>query len=182
VKTQLAVLVLLFSTGIAEARSVNAKFLLDLLPGITVPIGPPGWVAEGDPSFKHSFRIGAELWFNRRFAFAGEGALDVSPQMFDRGDVHARVRAMVGFRLVFGLGVGAFFLRHAIGADYLATRISPPNGSASLAVEPGMGLQFRFSRYGVAGVVMDFPTSFSFGSSPNFNMDVQLLGLIGVRI
>ena len=182
-KTRLLALALLFSTTAAHARGVNAKFLLDLLPGITVPIALPGYVAEAEPSFKHSIRVGAELWFNRRFAFAGETDLDVSPMMLDSGDVMGRVRWLVGFRLVFGFGVGAFFLRHAIGLDYATTQLRwRPSGNLSMAVEPGLGLQFRFARYGVAGFVMDFPTAFSFGGNDSFAMDVQFLGLIGVRI
>jgi hypothetical protein len=181
---RIVILALLLGSAIAHARGANAKFLIDFAPGVTFPIGPTGpggWPEAGDPSFKHSIRIGAELWFNRRFAFAGEGDFDVSPQMFDDGRVFARVRGMIGFRLVFGFGVGAFFLRHCIGADYLVRRVSPPNGDISLALEPGFGLQFRFARYGVAGFAIDFPTAIRFGPA-DFTMDVQFLGFIGVRI
>ncbi len=112
-------------------------------------------------------RTGAELWFSRGFAFAGEIDLDLQPQMLDNGSVAGRVRALAGFRLVFGFGVGAFFLRHAIGADYITDalpRVGRISGAVGLAVEPGLGLQFKFARRGVAGFVMDFPTTFSGGT------------------
>jgi len=168
--------------GAAHARGVNARFLMDFLPGVSIPIADGAWRADADPSFKFSVRTGAELWFNRRFAFAGEIDLDLSPLMFDDGGVAGRVRALAGFRLVFGFRVGAFFIRQALGVDFISDR-APLNGRlrgvTALAVEPGVGLQFRFARRGVAGFVMDFPTAFSSGT---FAMDVQLLGMIGIRI
>jgi hypothetical protein len=182
VKKLAIVLALLASSATAHARGVNAKFLMDFLPGVSIPIADVGWRASADPSFKFSVRTGAELWFSRGFAFAGEIDLDLQPQMLDNGSVAGRVRALAGFRLVFGFGVGAFFLRHAIGADYITDalpRVGRISGAVGLAVEPGLGLQFKFARRGVAGFVMDFPTTFSGGT---FAMDVQLLGLIGFRI
>ncbi len=179
---KLAIVAALLWSAAAQARGVNAKFLMDFLPGLSVPIGDPSWRNTADPSFKFSVRTGAELWFSHKFAFAGEVDVDLQPQMLDDGTVAGRVRAMLGFRLVFGFGVGAFFLRHALGVDYISTalpRIGRVAGTVGLAVEPGLGLQFRFARRGVAGFVMDFPTAFGGGT---FAMDVQLLGLIGFRI
>jgi hypothetical protein len=181
---RVAIALAMLWSATAQARGVNAKFLMDFLPGLSVPIADGTWRGEADPSFKFSLRTGAELWFTRGFAFAGEIDLDVSPQMRDDGTVAGRVRALAGFRLVFGFGVGAFFIRHAIGLDYATTTLPTPGrirGSVSLGVEPGIGLQFRFARRGVAGFVMDFPTAF-YDNTSAFIMDVQLLGLIGLRI
>jgi hypothetical protein len=184
VKKLAIVVALLSSTASAHARGVNAKFLMDFLPGLSVPIADGTWRGEADPSFKFSLRTGAELWFSRGFAFAGEIDLDISPQMRDNGTVAGRVRALAGFRLVFGFGVGAFFIRHAMGLDYSTTQLPSPGrirGAVNFAVEPGVGLQFKFARRGVAGFVMDFPTAF-YDDTSVFIMDVQLLGLIGMRI
>jgi hypothetical protein len=164
----------------AAARRVNAKFLLDFAPGIQVPIATAGYVAEVEPTFKHSLRIGAELWINRRFGIAGEGDFGLSPILFDDGGLGARVRFLLGFRLLFGFRVGAFFLRHAIGLDHAVRNVRAPQpGISSLGVEPGFGLQFYFARRGVAGFGVDLPTAFN---NNTFSMDIQFLGFIGLRI
>jgi hypothetical protein len=172
---------LLLTTGPAEARGVDARFLLDAAPGLTVPIADNYWRGYGGPSFKFSLRVGAELWFAHQFGIAGEVDLDPEPLILSNHDVVGRVRGLVGFRLLFGFRVGAFFIRHAIGVDYVGTIETAPNrlaGEAALAVEPGVGVQFRFIRHGVVGFLVDFPIGFFY----HLAADVQFLGFLGVRI
>jgi hypothetical protein len=117
----------------------------------------------------------------RGFGIAGEVDLDPEPLMTTNRDaVQGRFRGMIGFRMLFGFGIGAFFIRHAIGVDYIA-RI--PNGNileaeGRLAVEPGVGVQFRVVRHMVVGFSVDFPIAFY---QPLTAIDVQFLGFIGAR-
>ena len=174
-------LLLLTLPSAAEARRIESRFLLDLAPGITVPIADGGWRGDTGPSFKLSLRVGGELWVGRGFGIAGEVDLDPEPLMRSDGHVLGRVRGLVGLRLLFGFGVGAFFIRHAIGVDYINDIQTTPDtrgGSAALAVEPGLGMQFRVVRHMVVGFAVDFPIAFHY----NFAADVQFLGFLGVRL
>lgn len=175
----LALLGALAQSTPASARGVDARFLMDFAPGITVPIAGAGYAASTGPSFKFSLRTGAELWFNRVFGIAGDGDLGFSPMMSSGGPTF-RFRGLVGLRLLIGFRVGAFFIRQAIGVDYIAgtlRSLSVLDGTSALAVEPGFGVQFRFIRHGVVGFALDFPVGF-------FNFlaaDVQMLAFLGLR-
>jgi hypothetical protein len=163
----------------AEARRVDARFFMDFAPGIAVPIADAPWRAYTSPSFKFSLRVGAELWLARGFGIAGEVDLDPEP-LITTDRVQGRFRGMVGFRLLFGFGIGAFFIRHAIGADYIS-RIPSGNileAQAALAVEPGVGVQFRVIRHMVVGFTVDFPVGFFQSLTA---VDVQFLGFLGAR-
>ena len=187
-RTRAAVLALLLVPlfpSLSEARRVDSRFLLDIAPGITVPIADDGWRGYTGPSFKFSLRIGGELWIANGFGIAGEVDLDPEPVMTSDG-VQGRFRGMIGFRLLFGFRIGAFFIRHAIGGDYLA-RFHPRGGTVdvnpgALAVEPGMGVQFRVVRHLVIGFSVDFPIAFYETNNGPFAADVQFLGFLGVRI
>jgi hypothetical protein len=174
-------LLVLGGSSIAEARRVDSRFLMDFAPGIAVPIADDGWRGYTGPSFKFSLRIGGELWIANGFGIAGEVDLDPEPVMTNDG-VQGRFRGMIGFRLLFGFRIGAFFIRHAIGGDYLAHYRSPGfyDAVGALAVEPGMGVQFRVVRHLVIGFAVDFP--FAFFQSGAFETDVQFLGFLGIRI
>lgn len=167
----------------AEARG---RFLLDVAPGVAVPIADGNWQGTTDPSFKLSLRFGGELWFTRVIGMAGEVDLDLEPLMVASDSADARVRGLVGLRLLFGFPrhIGAFFLRQAIGVDYISPNASDVpldvrDGQAALAVEPGLGLQFHFVRRGVVGFAVDFPIGFF---DHLLAADVQFLGFIGARI
>jgi hypothetical protein len=165
--------------SLAQARRVDARFLMDFAPGITVPIADGAWRDYTGPSFKFSLRIGGELWLARGFGIAGEFDLDPEPVMTSNG-VQGRFRGMIGMRLLFGFGIGAFFIRHAIGGDYLGhvNHNGVFEGVGALAVEPGFGVQFRVVRHLVVGFSTDFPIAFY--DSP-FAADVQFLGFFGLR-
>ena len=166
---------------IAEARRANVRFLFDAAPGVTIPIADNAWRDYTSPSFKLSLRVGGEIWFGHHFGIAGEIDTDPEPLLRSDGHVLGRVRGLVGLRLLFGFGVGAFYIRHAIGVDYVndiqVTRDARA-GAAALAVEPGVGLQFRVARRLVVG----FDTAFPIGFFYNLATDVQFLGFIGARI
>jgi hypothetical protein len=171
--------ILLFGT-VAEARRVDAKFLLDVGPGMAVPIYGPDWRRDTSASFKHTLRLGGEFWFSHRFALAVEADADVSAVMIEGDGADARFRGLVGIREVIGFGVGAFFFRQAVGFDHLwgANRKTLFEGMTAVAIEMGIGVQFKFARRGVAGFVTDFPIAFYSAVA----VDVQFLGFIGCRI
>lgn len=169
----------------AEARRVDARFMLDVAPGVAIPVADGPYRAAFGPSFKLSSRFGAEFWFTRHFGIAGEADLDLSPLMVDVTPIEARarVRGLVGFRLLFGFRVGAFFIRQAMGVDWIGgsvPRAGIASGVAALGVEPGFGMYFRFIRHGVAGFAVDFPVGFF--NFPSYAADVQMLGFLGLRI
>src|SRR4051794_22566413 len=103
----LIALALAFVTTPAEARRIDGKFLLDMAPGIAVPIASNAWRNYTAPRFKFSLRVGGELWVARHFGIAGEFDLDPEPLMRSDGGVLGRVRGLVGMRLLFGFGIGA---------------------------------------------------------------------------
>jgi hypothetical protein len=180
---RLAIVAGLIALSISTAAEARGRFLFDAAPGITVPIGDGSWRGATGPIFKMSLRFGGEFWLNRVIGIAGEGDLDLEPVMYSGADPGARVRGLVGFRLLIGFPrhIGAFFLRNAIGVDYLASDTGPlalRSGEAALAVEPGLGLQFHFVRRGMVGFAVDFPIGFF----QFLAADVQLLGFIGARI
>ncbi len=166
----------------AEARRADVRFLFDAAPGITVPIADGDWRNFNSPSFKLSLRTGGELWFSRHFGIAGEIDTDLQPLLVTRSSADVRFRGLVGLRLLFGFRVGAFFIRQAIGVDLVGNglRNGVKASEAALAVEPGVGMQFRFIRRGVVGFAVDFPIGFY--GTPYFAADVQFLGFIGVRL
>ena len=164
----------------SEARRADVRFLFDAAPGITVPIADANWRAFNSPSFKLSLRAGGELWFTQHFGIAGEIDTDLQPLLVTRSNVDVRFRGLVGLRLLFGFRVGAFFIRQAMGVDVVGNgvRNAVRASEASLAVEPGVGMQFRFVKHGVVGFAVDFPIAFH----TDFAVDVQFLGFIGVRL
>jgi len=171
---------LLFGSSLAEARRVDSRFLMDFAPGLAVPIADRPWRDYTGPSFKFSLRVGGELWVARGFGIAGEFDLDPEPLMRSDGHVLGRFRGLIGLRLLFGFGVGAFYIRHAMGVDYIndiQTSLDARAGSAALAVEPGVGVQFRVVRHLVVGFDVAFPMAFYY----NFAADAHFLGFIGIR-
>jgi hypothetical protein len=177
----LVVALLLLGSSVAEARRVDSRFLMDFAPGIAVPIADDGWRGYTGPSFKFSLRIGGELWFHPGIGIAGEVDLDPEPVMTGPDGAVGRFRGLVGFRILFGFRIGAFFIRHAMGVDYLAHVRAPGvfEAEGRLAVEPGMGVQFRVVRHLVVGFAVDFPIAFY---SPYLATDVQFLGFLGIRL
>jgi len=171
--------ILLLSTA-AEARRVDAKFLLDVGPGVAVPIFGPDWRSDTNASFKHTLRIGGEFWITHRFGLAVEADADVSAVMIQGDGADARFRGLVGIRELIGFNVGAFFFRQAVGFDHLwgANAKTPFEGATAAAIEMGLGVQFKFARRGVAGFVTDFPVAFY----SSIAIDVQFLGFVGARI
>ncbi len=166
---------------VGEARPANVRFLFDAAPGVTIPIADNAWRGYAGPSFKLSLRIGGEIWLSRHFGIAGE--IDTDPEPLERTDARllGRFRGLVGLRLLFGFGVGAFYIRHAIGVDFVSEIRTSPDTLApavGLGVEPGVGLQFRVARHLVVG----FDTAFPIGFFNSLAVDVQFLGFFGVRI
>jgi hypothetical protein len=169
---------LFFSTA-AEARKVDAKFLLDVGPGIAVPIAGPDWRADTSASFKHTLRLGGEFWITSRFGLAVEADADVSAVMIRGDGADARFRGLVGMRELIGFGVGAFFFRQAVGFDHLwGANQKVWEGATSPALEFGIGVQFKFARRGVAGFTTEFPVAFY----SLIAVDVQIMGFVGARI
>jgi hypothetical protein len=176
---------MLCTVGAAEARPVNARFFLDGAAGVSVPIADSVWRDDVSPTFVAQLRLGGELWLTRRFGLGPEFALSVSPVIpnLPGGPVtDARIRGLVGVRLLVGFGRGhAFFARFMLGVDAIA-----PHGETRFGVEPGIGMQFHVARHCVVGFAVDFPTAvhnaFVGGVDSPIQVDIDFLFFVGLRI
>ena len=176
--------------GTAHARRVQARFLLDGTFGVAIPIADDEFTREFLPSPKLGLHLGAELWFTRHFGLAPELALDGGP-FFERGltsVAEGNFRFQPGLRVLFGFGRGhAFFLRFLVGGEALVFGPGGTQGAGRInvgfAAQPGLGMQFRFSRRGVAGFTLDFPVGVhSFGTLTNVDATFDIAGFIGLRV
>jgi hypothetical protein len=133
----------------------------------------------------------------RPLTFDGAPAYDVDTPF-------SRWRALAGARVVVDFGFGAAVARLLVGVDHLtgseqATRLAwvseadiPPQrfdfSSTGFTVQPGIGVQLRFARYGIAGLSLELPVAFQ-----QFNredaahlrsfttVDLDVLATIGYR-
>jgi hypothetical protein len=187
----IAALLLLALPRASEARRVRAHFLLDGMLGLTVPFADADFSDAFLPSPKPGVALGVELWLSRRFAIAPEFSLDGAP-LFSRrstGVTTGTLRFQSGLRVLFGFGRGhAFLLRFLFGGEAF---IFGPGGrggagttNVGFATEPGLGMQFRFSRRGVAGFLLGFPIGVHTFGTPVTSTDVAFdaLGFIGLRL
>jgi hypothetical protein len=169
---------LLLLSSAAEARRVDARFFLDGAAGVSVPLADRYWRdSYSSVSPRLSLRLGVELWLDRRFALAPEVAVDATVPHITSA-TEARVRGLVGLRALVGFGRGhAFFWRFLVGVDGVGSDVA-------LGLEPGVGMQFRFARHGVAGFAIDFPIGFHrlFAPSDALQVDLSLMGFIGLRV
>jgi hypothetical protein len=209
VKTVILAVVLL--GGSDAIAKLNGKFLLDVAPGVTIPVGDSDYNRFVDPTFKFSLRLGGEIWFSPQFGIAPEFTLDLIPIKTDDHTYRpfngagadtpfGRVRGLLGSRLLLGFPpYGAFFFRLALGVDYITgseqASVGPFSASISFSstaftVEPGVGVQFKITRYGVVGLMIDFPVAVQhdFGKTDAGGIrkftavDIDLLFFIGARI
>jgi hypothetical protein len=120
-----------------------------------------------------------------------------------------RYRVLGGVRFILNFGVVAAFARFLVGVDYLngsegepfsvhgtgrMMYFSLPLSSTAFTVQAGIGVQFRFLKYGIAGLSIDLPTAnHDFGFANGYPkrdlvnihslkaLDVDLLTTIGFR-
>ncbi len=178
-------------SGVAQARRVQAHFLLDGTLGVAIPIADDNFTRAFLPSPKFGLHLGVELWFSRHFGLAPELSLDGGPflERAISSVSEGNFRFQPGLRVLFGFGRGhAFFLRFLLGGEALVFGPGGTQGAGQinlgLGVQPGLGMQFRFSRRGVAGFTLDFPIGVhTFGTPVNvIDATFDIAGFIGLRV
>ncbi len=214
-RTLAGVTALLLLAAPASAKQLKVVGIAEGALGVSIPAADSDYRRFASPTFKLSLRGGAELWLSDLIGVAPDLQIDLIPVKTNDATYRSgnfgvdtpffRARFLFGARLLIALSrrfpLDAFF-RFAIGADYLtgsetaSFNVGPIRGggtinlsSTAFTLEPGFGLQFRFLRYGAAGVYAGFPVAFhDFGRADAGNVrsftavDVDLLGFIGARI
>jgi hypothetical protein len=185
--------------------------------GAAIPANDLDYQHFASPTFVFSLRGGLELWLFKRFGFAPEAQIDLIPvktnddtyrgivingTRFGADTPFGRYRFLVGGRFLADFGVGATYVRFLVGADYLAgseqlsvdlggfrANVRYPFSSTAFTLQPGVGIQFRFLRYAIAGLSVDLPVAFHSFAQPDLAgirsftaIDFDLLGTIGFRL
>jgi hypothetical protein len=185
--------------------------------GASIPVGDDDYRHFASATFAFSLRGGLELWLFKHMGFAPEVQIDFIPVKTNddtyRGLVingtrygidtpFGRYRFLVGGRFIYDFGFVAPYARFLVGADYLtgseqvSIDVGPLRGnvrydfsSTAFTLQPGIGVQFRFLRYAIAGLSIDLPVAFhSFGKSDAVGtnsftaIDLDLLATIGFRL
>jgi hypothetical protein len=201
------------SAGVARAEKV--AFMADLAGGVTIPVSDDNYREVIDTSFKLSLKAGAVFYVHPRFGVAAEGQFDwvavntdddyfvrrYAPLSFDAR--FNRVRFLGGARFIIPFGIGSFYLRAALGVDYLTGSVTTPvvlgqsltcnPSSTAFTFEPGFGVQFNVVRHVVLGVYTGFPIdsqqtlNCSFVNGVNISrqftpVDIDILGVFGFRL
>lgn len=157
--------------------------------GASVPLADDNYRKLAAASFKASLRGGLELTLSRWVKLAPELQIDLIPVMTNNSSYaptpltpsgiqtsFQRYRFLGGLRLLFDFGFGSAMVRFLVGADYLSgseglSAVDQFTGEVlhfnynyssegRLTVQPGVGVQFRFLKYGIAGVSLDVPIAF----------------------
>src|SRR5262249_8255918 len=122
-----AALVLLCARTGGAAERMKVGFMLDLVTGITIPIGDNDYQNFADPSFKIGLRIGAVLYITNHFGIAPEGEFDFIPVEPDKTDFANiggtinvstsifRERGLFGARFIYNFGIGSVYGRAMLG-------------------------------------------------------------------
>jgi hypothetical protein len=194
-----------------HARAEKVAFMADLAAGVTVPISDDEYKNFAEPSFKLSLKTGAIFYLGRQFGISAEGQFDWIPvntndSTFQNHNVDAsfnRIRFLGGSRFIIPFGIGSFYLRVALGVDYLTGSFTyKPAGitvgtqntsSTAFTFEPGFGVQFNVVHHLVLGIYTGFPidskqtltlvSGGGFAANTSFTpLDIDILGVIGFRL
>lgn len=166
-----------------------ASFLADGSLAVDIPFAGAPHRDEFYPSPTIGLTLGAELWLSHRIGLAPVFVLDGGPLIPRRTAAvttgHARLAP--GLRLLFGVGHDrAVFLQWLLGLD---TLVYGPGGSQGagtfdlgVAVEPGVGMQFRVARHAVLGFLVAVPVAVHdvFDTRP-VGADIDLRFFVGRR-
>jgi hypothetical protein len=203
-----AILVLGFTAGYARAEKVS--FMGDFAAGVTIPISDNDYKNFADPSFKLSLKAGAIFYVSRYFGVSAEGQFDWIPvntndNNYQNRSIDAsfnRIRFLGGSRFIIPFGIGSFYVRIALGLDYLTGSFtykpagvvvgSQSSSSTAFTFEPGFGVQFNVVRHLVLGIYTGFPIdsdqtiTFAAGGGGALTstfkpVDVDILGVVGIR-
>src|SRR5690242_3224238 len=79
-------LLLLCARTTHAAERMKVGFMLDLVTGVSVPIGDSDYKNFADASFKIGLRIGAVLYLTEHWGIAPEGEFDFVPVEPDKSD------------------------------------------------------------------------------------------------
>jgi hypothetical protein len=152
---------LLPATAIARP---SARFLLDGSLAVDIPFADAAQRDQFLPSPTVGLSLGAEIWLTPRLGLAPEFQIDGGPLIPRHSSAlstgHARL--VPGLRLLFGIGHGhALFLRWLLGLDTLIYGPGGAQGSGTfdlgVAIESGVGMQFRVARRTVLGFLVAVP-------------------------
>jgi hypothetical protein len=194
------------------ARTTQAvektAFMLDFASGVAIPLADDNYNKLADASFKLSLRAGVIFYITRNFGVAPELQFDYIPvnsddHTFADNNINAkinRIRALAGGRFIVPFGIGSFYLRVAMGVDYITgsftagaagVTVSTSGSSTAFSIEPGLGVQFNIAPHIVVGFYAGFPISPShdfnvtlagFNFQQKFDaVDLDLLATIGFR-
>ena len=197
------------STTHAYEASPRTAFMLEFASGVAIPLGDSNYNKFADPSFKLSLRAGVIIYLAHNLGIAPELQFDYIPVNSDDGtyadnhiDVNAnRIRALAGGRFIVPFGIGSFYVRLALGVDYITAEYSgsaagftasTTRSSTAFTLEPGFGVNFNIHRHIMIGLYAGFPIAPSHDISiteagfalltPKFDaVDLDLLATIGFR-
>ncbi len=201
-------LLLLCARTTHAAERMKVGFMLDLVTGVSVPIGDSDYKNFADASFKVGLRIGAVLYLTEHWGIAPEGEFDFVPVEPDKSDFPSssgtinistsiyRERGLFGARYIYNFGIGSVYARTMIGVDHIGGTASASVGgfggstdfsSTGFTLEPGGGVQFNVVRHLVVGFTTGFPIAFhSFGNGNNNRkftaVDIDFMGTVGLRL
>ncbi len=184
-----SVLVTLLGTATARADArPSARFLLDGVAGVAIPMGDTIYRDANYPGPVFGLRLGAELWITPHLGLAPELALEGGPLMGHTTVNTGRARIQPGLRLLLGFGKGhAFFVRALLGADLLIFGPGAVGGlgklDVGLVIEPGVGMQFRIARRAVLGFTVGTPVAFHSFHDPSYgtHADFEAALFVGYR-
>jgi hypothetical protein len=192
-----------------SAHAEKVAFMADFAGGVTIPISDDDYKNFADPSFKLSLKMGAIFYVSRHFGISAEGQFDWVPvntddDTYQKNGINAqfnRIRFLGGSRFIIPFGIGSFYLRVALGVDYITGSLSASafgvtasrdTSSTAFTFEPGFGVQFNVVRHLVVGVYTGFPIdsrqemvlaqavgqTAAIAFTP---VDVDILGVLGIR-
>ena len=187
-----SLVVLLLSIASARAahaeRPGPARFLLDGVVGLGVPLADTTYRDHSWPSPIFGLHLGAEIPVGRRISLAPEVGIDLGPVIGRSATTTIQLRLQPGLRVLIGFGHGhAFFFRALVGASLFIFTPggvdSPGKINAGVGFEPGMGMQFRIAPRAVAGFTVGTPVSFHTYGQPLLwtYADLQVAAFVGYR-
>jgi hypothetical protein len=156
---------LLLAPATVRARPA-ASFLADGSLGVDLPFAGAPYRDSFYPSPTLGLTLGAEVWLSQRIGLAPAFSIDGGPLLPRRTSAvstgHARLAPAL--RLLFDVGHGrAVFVQWLLGLD---TFIYGPGGTLGagkfdlgVAVDAGVGMQFRFRRHLAIGFIVGVPVA-----------------------
>jgi hypothetical protein len=195
----LVVAAMIASSALAAPPPEYKGLVVDLAPGVTIPVAESKYLDYADPTFKLALVGGWEFKVANKFALGPELQMDFIPVNVDDNTFRNastsffRFRFLAGGRFVLRLGIADLFFRAQIGVDHITGNIVVPLfgrsdwTSTAFVFMPAVGVQFHVVKHLVLGFLMSFPVAphdfgTRAGSPGQFTaFDIELLGFAGFR-